>query len=46
MATSENRGRMAWRRPTVTRMGTADAEAAAMMGMIPDNAYPMMMMSS
>ncbi|MEE4451356.1 hypothetical protein [Novosphingobium resinovorum] len=39
-------GRMAWHRPTIVRMGAADAEGNVMMSMLTDTLRPRRMMGS
>ncbi|MBF7010230.1 hypothetical protein QUC32_11170 [Novosphingobium resinovorum] len=51
MANSENSaagvsGRLSWQRPSVVRMGAADAEGNTMMSMVTDTLRPRRMMGS
>jgi hypothetical protein len=44
--TSAASARMTWQRPTLVRMGAADAEGNTMMSMLPDATRPNRMMGS
>jgi hypothetical protein len=44
--TTSPSGRMTWQRPSLVRMGAADAEGTTRMSMLTDAARPRRMMSS